>query len=134
VCAFSFGSSQEKVNDFCNVDKVLMNIDRRIKECDEKATSKPHFLIIPFTMSASPKRKKKINKDCILKPIEELENRFDVFVIYLRKTNTHHLKEKDALMEPIAMRPYIQTTKKDYDKSKELKKFLIEKIFPRSSS
>ncbi len=131
VCAVGFSSPQEQVHDFCNVTKVKENINRRVSECDKKATSKPYFLIIPFTMSGSRRKKKKVNEDCILKPIEELKKRFNVFVIYLRKTNTHHRKEKDALMEPIAMHPYIPTTKKDYDKSKELEKFLIEHVFPK---
>ena len=74
------------------------------------------------------RKKKKVNEDCILKPIEELKKSYHVFVIYLRKTNTHHLKEKDALMEHIAIRPPIPTTKEDYDKSKDLEKVLREKI------
>lgn len=129
VCAVSFGSPQEQ-SKFCNVLQVQENINSRIRECDEKATNKPYFLIIPFTMSSSRKRKKKLNEDCICKPIEELKKRFNVFVIYLRKTNTHHRNEKDALMESVeAMKPYILTTKDNYDKSKELEKFLIDYVF-----
>jgi hypothetical protein len=127
VCAVSFGSPQEQARGFCKVDKVQENINRRISECDEKATSKPYILIIPFTMSGSRSEKKKINKDCILKPIEVLKKSFKVFIIYLRKTNAHNLTEKDALMKDIAM-DTIETAKKDYDKSRELEKILREKI------
>jgi ABC-type cobalamin/Fe3+-siderophores transport system ATPase subunit len=135
VCAVSFSSPQEQVHDFCNFSEVQKNINQRIIKSDEKATTKPYFLIIPFTMSGSRKEKKKVNKDCILKPIEELRKSHKVFVIYLRKTKTHHRKEKDALIEEIALikdveviGPPILTTKSDYDKSKELEKVLREKI------
>lgn len=84
VCAVSlgvtFGSPQEQ-SPFCNVVKVQENIKTRIIECDRKATSKPYFLIIPFTMSGSRKKKKKVNEDCILKPIEELK-KVTEFLLY----------------------------------------------------
>jgi hypothetical protein len=127
VCAVSFSSSQEKVHDFCNVTKVQEDIKRRVIECEERATSKPYNLIIPFTISGSPKRKKKVNKDCVLKPIDDLKKRFNVFVVYLRKTNTHNRAEKDALMKDVAV-VTIETTEKDYDKSRELERFLKEKV------
>ena len=79
-----------------------------------------------------------MNKDCILKPIKELRKNYHVFVIYLRKSNTHRLKDKDALIEEIAaieeglvVRPFIETTREDRDncdKSNDLKKRLEEKI------
>lgn len=117
------------MNDFCNVKKVQENINHRINECEKSASSKPYFLIIPFTMSGSRNKKKKVNEDCILKPIKELEKTFRVFVIYLRKINTHHLKEKDALMKDVAIATI--STKpdryEDYEKSKDLEKVLREK-------
>jgi energy-coupling factor transporter ATP-binding protein EcfA2 len=130
VCSVSFGvtfGSPQEQSPFCNVERVQENINSRIRECDKKATSKPYFLIIPFTMSGSRKKKKKVNADCILKPIEELRKKHHVFVVYLRKTNTHHLKEKDALMKDIAIAT-IPTTEEDYDKSKDLEKVLRDKI------
>ena len=85
-------------------------------------------------MSGSRKKKKTVNRDCILKPIEELSKKYNVFVIYLRKTNTHHLKDKDALVKEIASMKnvdvlrYVSTTREDYDKSKDLEKLLKEEI------
>ena len=58
VCAVSFGSPQEQ-SPFCIVERVQGNINRRINECDGKAATKPYFLIIPFTMSGSRKKKEK---------------------------------------------------------------------------
>ena len=134
VCAVSFSSPQEQ-SPFCKVEIVQENIKSRISVCEKKAKSKPYFLIIPFTMSGSVKEKKKINKNCILKPIEELRKSYRVFVIYLRKTNAHHLKEKDALVEKIALikdvvliSPPILTTREEYEKSRDLEKVLREKI------
>jgi hypothetical protein len=129
VCAVSFASPQEK-SPFCNVGKVQENIQRRIDQCNEKASSKPYILIIPFTMSGSRTEKKKINKECIVKPINWLKKNFNVFVIYLRKTNIRNLKEKDDLMKDMAIAT-IETTRKDYNKSVELEKALREKVLPK---
>ena len=81
-------------------------------------------------MSGSIEKKKKVNEDCILKPIRELQKTFRVFVICLRKTNTHHLKEKDALMEGLAITRISSKPDRyeDYEKSKDLEKVLREKI------
>jgi len=126
VCAVSFGSPQEQ-SDFCDVIQVQKNIKERTQTCDKESKVKPYTLLIPFTMSGSRKKRKKVNKDCIIKPIEELRKSFKVFVIYLRKTNTHYRAEKDALMKDIAVKT-IETTKEDFDKSIELEKFLKEKV------
>ena len=126
VCAASFSSPQER-SAFCNVKQVQDDIDERLKVCDEESKGKPYILLIPFTMSTSDADRKKLNVNCIVKPIEELEKKFKVYVIYLRKTNARNLAEKDALMKPIAVAE-IETTKTDYDKSKELEKFLREKL------
>ncbi len=61
------------------------NIERRISECNREAKSKPIFLIIPFTMSGSRKKNKTVNRDCILKPIENPRKNYHVLVIYLKK-------------------------------------------------
>ena len=126
VCAVSFGSPQEQ-SAFCEVNQVQANIDGRIQTCDKECKAKPYILLIPFTMSGSREKRKKINEQCILKPIEKLGQNFKVFVIYLRKTNAHNLSEKDTLMKDLAT-VTIETTKKDYDKSRELEKFLKEKV------
>jgi hypothetical protein len=131
VCAFSFGSPQEKVQKFCAVEKVQDNIQRRIDECNKKASSKPYILIIPFTMSGSRIQKKKINEDCIIKPINWLKKDFHIFVIHLRKGKARNLKEQDDLMKDLAIEK-IETTKKDYDKSSDLINILRQKIFPNT--
>jgi hypothetical protein len=127
VFAVNSGSPQEIVKEFCNVDLVNKNIENRISECNGKAKSQNYILIIPFTMSASGPDKTKLNKDCILKPIEKLKKSFNVFVIYLKKTNVQNLAEKNELMKPIAFSE-IETTEKDYDKSEELEVFLRKNV------
>ena len=126
VCAVSFSSPQER-SAFCNVEQVQDDINERIQTCNEKSKGKPYILLIPFTMSGSRTKKKKLNRECIISPIEELKKKFKVYVIYLRKKNAVNVAEKDALMKKIAIKE-IETTKTDYDKSKELEKFLKEKI------
>lgn len=126
ICAVSFSSPQEQ-EPFCEVELINDNIKKRIIECENNTNGEPYVLIIPFTMSGSRKKRKKINEDCILKPIERLKERFKVFVIYLRKTNARNLKEKDALMRKVASIT-IETTRKDYDKSAELEKFLRQVV------
>jgi ABC-type sugar transport system ATPase subunit len=126
VCAVSFSSPQER-SVFCNVEQVQDDINERIQTCDEKSKGEPYILLIPFTMSGSRTKKEKLNQECIISPIEELKKRFKVYVLYLRKTNTMNLAEKDALMKKIAIAE-IETAKTDYDKSKELENFLKEKI------
>jgi hypothetical protein len=126
ICAVSFSSPQEK-EPFCKVELVNENIKNRISECERKTSGEPYILVIPFTMSVSKADRTKLNKDCILKPIEELRKKFNVFAIYLRKTNAQNLAEKDALMEQIALIK-IETTKRDYDKSAELEKCLREVV------
>jgi ABC-type cobalamin/Fe3+-siderophores transport system ATPase subunit len=126
VCAVSFGSPQEQ-EPFCKVELVNGNIRNRISECKQNTNGEPYILVIPFTMSVSKADRTKLNKDCILKPIKELQKMFKVFVIYLRKTNTRSLAKKDALMEQVALKT-IETTKDDYDKSAELEKYVREAV------
>lgn len=126
ICAVSFCSPQEQ-EPFCKVELVNGNIKNRILECENNTNSEPYILIVPFTMSVSKADRTKLNKDCILKPIEELKKKFKVFVIYLRKTNAQNLAQKDALMEQVALKT-IETTKDDYDKSEELEKYLREVV------
>ena len=130
VCAVSFSSPQER-SAFCYVEQVQDDINKRIQECDKESKGKPYILLIPFTMSGSRAKKKKLNNECIVKPIEELEKKFKVYVIYLKKKNARNLAEKDALMKKIAVAE-IETTKTDYDKSKELEIFLKEKLITSS--
>jgi hypothetical protein len=126
ICAVSFGSPQEQ-EPFCKVEHVNGNIKDRILECEKNTNGEPYVLIIPFTMSVSGADRTKLNKDCILKPIEELKKKFKVFVIYLRKINARNLAEKDALMGQVALKT-IETTKDDYDKSAELESYLREVV------
>lgn len=127
VFAVNAGSPQEIVKEFCRVKLVNKNIEKRISECNEKAESQSYIVVIPFTMSGSRKKREKINKDCILKPIEKMKEKFKVFVIYLRKANAQNLAEKDVLMAKVASIT-IETTREDYDKSAELEKFLREEV------
>ena len=67
-----------------------------------------------------------------------MRKKHHVFVIYLRKSNTHHLKDKNELIDEITaiekdliVRPFIETTREDRDscdKSEDLKKLLEEEI------
>lgn len=126
VCAVNFNSPQEQ-SVFCNVKQVQENINERIQICNEESKRKPYILLIPFTMSGSRTKKKKLNEKCIINPIKELEKKFKVYVIYLRKTNAKNLTEKDALMKRVTS-VLIETTKDDYDKSKELEKFVKKRV------
>jgi GTPase SAR1 family protein len=126
IYAIDSGSPQER-NRFCRVERVNKNIQDRIDECNEKADRQSYILIIPFTMSVSNADRTKLNEDCILKPIEELKKAFNVFVIYLKKTNAQNRAEKDALMKRIATAE-IETTKQDCDKSAELETFLRKEV------
>ena len=126
VCAVSFGSPQEQ-EPFCKVKRVQKNIDDRIEECDEKTEGESYILIIPFTIQVNKKDKKSLNKKCITTPIENLKKTCKVFVIYLRKTNTRLLSDKDALMNRLKIAEFATSTT-DYDKSKELKAFLKRKV------
>jgi ABC-type cobalamin/Fe3+-siderophores transport system ATPase subunit len=126
ICAVSFGSPQEQ-EPFCKVELVNGNIKNRILECENNTDGEPYILIIPFTMSVSNADRTKLNKDCIVEPIDELKKKLKVFVIYLRKANAQNLSKKDALMEQIALKT-IETTKDDYDKSAELEKYLREVV------
>lgn len=127
VYAVSSRSPHEKVNDFCNIAEVNEEIKKRVDECDKKANGQGYTLIIPFTMSVSEVDRTKLNEDCILEPIKELQKRFKVFVIYLRKTNARNLAKKDALMEQVKLKT-IETTKDDCDKSVELERYLREVV------
>jgi len=125
VCAVYFGSPQEQ-EPFCNVEQVNENIKNRIAKCEDNTKDESYIVLIPFTMCGNRKGEK-INRNCILEPIRKLEEKFQVFIIYLRKTNIRNLTEKDALMAQVASLT-IQTTKQDYDKSVELEKFLREVV------
>jgi len=120
------GSPQER-NKFCHVEDVNANIQMRTDECNKKANGQSYVLIIPFTMSVSSLDRTKLNEDCILKPVERLRKTFNVFVIYLKKTNARNLDKKNALMQKIAMID-IETTNKDFDKSAELEAFLRKNV------
>ena len=130
ICAVSFSSPQEKEG-FCEVNDVKENIKERITECNEETKGEPYILIIPFTMRTRNKDRKKLNENCILKPIQHLRKRFNVFVIYLKKKKIkRRLKMDDlmdALMEGIASY-VIETTKDDCDMSKELENYLKKKV------
>jgi ADP-heptose:LPS heptosyltransferase len=144
VCAVSFSSLQEELEHmelpeeerkFCNFMKVSELIQKRIRKCDEELKSKPYILLLPFTMSTSKADRKKLNEDCIIKPIKELEQKFNVFVIYLRKENTKNLTEKDALMKKIDAYFITPDTIKDKDhpkngcdRSKQLETYIRQKV------
>lgn len=125
VCAVGFGSPQEQ-QDFCKVELVNENIQKRIVECENNAKGEAYILLLPFTLRGSTKEGKTINKNCILKPIEKLKEKFKVFVVYLRKTDGYNA-ERDALMQDVAS-IMIETAWNDCDKSAELEKFLRQVV------
>ena len=128
VYAVSSRSPHEIVNCFCDVEGVNKDIEKRTDECDKKANGQRYILIIPFTMSVSEADREKLNEDCILRPIETLKGRYNVFVIYLKKKNAKNLEQKNALMKRITPHKEIETTRDDYDKSTELEVYIREKI------
>ena len=91
VYAVSLSSAQEQ-EEFCQVDKVKANIERRILKCEQASQIQQYMLIIPFAVY---RRKGKLNEDCILKPIDWLRNRgFKVHPIYLKR-----MRPVDLLMK-----------------------------------
>lgn len=123
VYAVGFDSPQER-NKFCRVELVKANIEKRITICEEVAKGHGYVLVIPFGLREN-KERTQLNERCILEPIEWLRSRrFRVSPIYLRKTNTRRLAEKDALMARITQTIFL-TTPSDCDKSRELRDFII---------
>ena len=109
--------------------EVQKGIKKRVSECVEKLNGKPYALLIPFTMSTSTLNRKKLNVNCIIKPIKELRQKFNVFVVYLRKTKAQNQKEKNALMEQIEA--YLiepDTTRDDCDRSPQLENYLKKTV------
>lgn len=134
VCAVGDSSIQERLvkKDFCKVDKVQEDIKSQVKTCDRETKGEPYILIMPFTMRTLNNERDSLNENCIIKPIKYLKKSFKVFVIYMRKTNTKLLSEKDDLIKRII--PHvdkvktIETTEEDCDKSKELEIFLKKHV------
>ena len=124
ICAKSFCSPQEQ-SKFCNVKQVKENIKERTQACDLESKGEPYILLIPFTMNIDSANRKRINENCIIRPIEELRKEFKVYIMYLRKTNAQNLAEKDELMKQInAFFITPETTEKDCDRSKQLETYL----------
>jgi len=114
-------SPQEDANDFCNVEKIINRIRKRLKECEQVSQGQDYVLIIPFTME---RKDGKVNDRCIVKPIEWLKSEgFNVFSLYLRKEKTDLLHLKDTLMKRISATT-IESKKDEYDRqAKELESF-----------
>ena len=122
VYAVRFDSPQERET-FCRVDLVKANIEKRITICEEATKGQNYVLIIPFGLREN-KERTQLNERCVLEPIEWLKGRgFRVFSIYLKKTNTRRLEQKNAVMAKITQTIFL-TTSHDCDKSKELEDFI----------
>jgi len=100
ICVKGFSSPQER-EDFCKVKKVKENIQKRLDYCKRKFKN-AFVLVMPFTIQ---KRKGRINKDCIVKPIKWLKSRgYSVHIIYLRKVTDADLMMKKITSEEIGSR------------------------------
>lgn len=125
VYASSLSSPQELAKDFCNVEKVKNQIDKRLKKCDKKSLGEDYILIIPFTMSV---KDGKINDNCILEPIDWLKSmNIKVFPVYLRKTKADLLDSKDDLMKKISATIIESRKDEEYRQAKELEN-IIKKL------
>jgi hypothetical protein len=131
VYAVNSGSPHELVKDFCRVDLVNRNIERRIEECDKRAGGQSYILIIPFTISENQDRTR-LNDTCILEPISELKKKFTVFTLYLNKKNARRQSQKDALMK-LVKDDEIETKENDCDKSAWLEDFIRKHILSNIS-
>ena len=119
---------QLKTKTLCDVDCVKEDIKKRIRLCDVEAKGQSYILIIPYGMYENLDRKQ-LNEECFLQPICWLrtETGFNVFPFYLRKTNATHLAKKDEIARKVCLKE-IDTTRNDFDKSKDVEKFIIDFI------
>lgn len=121
IYAVRLNSPQEQ-EDFCEIDDVKGNIKGRIRKCEQASKGQQYTLIIPFGLYGALKRK--LNEDCILKPIEWLRNKgFKVFVVYLRKKTARALDLVDSFMRKVTSN-VIESTE-EYDRqAEELEKII----------
>jgi hypothetical protein len=122
-------NSQLRTKEFCDVDDVKRDIDKRIRICDAESREQSYILIMPYGMYEDDSRTR-LNENCFLEPKRWLEEvrMFRVLPIYLRKTNATHWAQKDELARRICNRE-IETNKENYDKSREVEEIIIELLF-----
>jgi hypothetical protein len=126
-------NQQLKTKTLCDMACVKEDIKKRIRLCDDEAKGQSYILIIPYGMYENLDRTK-LNEECFLQPIDWLrkEMGFKVFPFYLRKTNATHSAKKDELARKIRLKE-IDTTWNDFDKSKDVEKFIIDFILTEPS-
>ncbi len=119
---------QTRTKTLCDLACVKGEIEKRIQLCENDAKGQSFVLMFPYGMYESSDRSK-LNEECFLEPVEWLrtEKGVNVFPVYLRKTNATHKAKKDDLARKICLRE-IETSKKDFNKSKEIEEILMEAI------
>ena len=114
-------NSPQELNQFCKVEEVIKNIEKRIKKCEKASKGQGYILILPFSILYSRQRKA-FNDNCIFEPIEWLRNRgFNVFLVYLKKMRTEDMLMKRTFSEEIE-------SIEEYDRQSEDLKSLIKNI------
>lgn len=131
ICICGGKKSVQEVNEFCQYDRVIEEIKRRVALCIKKYGGNI-IIIIPFTVEVGGRKmstKGKINRDCILEPLKWLKTNYKTYVVYLsggRRTNDISLIE--TLMQEIKYGIKIESRDKPIEQAKELSDFIIRNI------
>lgn len=117
-------SSPQELRDFCHVEGVKESIEKRIRKCENASQGQDYVLLIPFGIYEDKERKGELNENCILKPIEWLQNQgFRIYVIYLRKKTARILRIVDSFVKKLTSK-VIESTE-EYDRQAgELESFI----------
>jgi len=125
IYAVSLSSPQE-LSDFCVVDEVKVNIEKRIQKCELASEGQDYILIMPFGIyEGKGEHKGQLNERCVLEPLEWLRSLgFRVASVYLRKEKARLLSLIDLLMKKVTS-TVIESQKNNYDRqARELEEFI----------
>ncbi|MGO9644274.1 MAG: hypothetical protein ACLPY5_05950 [Candidatus Bathyarchaeia archaeon] len=104
ICIYPSSPQENSDNPFCNSQKIIESIDRRISECNLNNCT---LLITTFTLKGDQKTGESLNEPCIEIPIQNLSKHFKVQVVYLKQNGSrskspralNRLKRIDNLMQ-----------------------------------
>ena len=123
VCSVSLTSPQE-LREFCKYELVIENLNKRLKTAEKKVKEKYNkndfVFVIPFTLM---EKEGSINKNCILKPIENLKDKgHNIHPIYLKKTSKN--SDYDEFMKEL--KPQEILSRKEYcEQARKLKNLIL---------
>ena len=127
VCAVGFSSPQEsELTSFCNYNLVIEDIIERLeiarKEVKKRRDKDDFVFVIPFTLK---KKDAMINKDCIIKPIEDLNDKGHIVVpIYLNRVYLRKQQWYDQFMRDLTT--HVILSREEYgEQAEELKEIIL---------